>query len=345
MANLLNYKQFIGLVFFTVQGILFPCTLFSQDFAPQAGFQGSNAIYKDSSIFVAWAKKCVVRRGYINISDTTATYNGSNKASFGSAELACGMPGGTMDVVSLGDGGYAIVSFEKPVCNGEGYDFAVFENGLIPQNQPDKAFLELAFVEVSSDSVHFFRFPAVSTTPFDKQIGGFDYLDARNLHNLAGKYVANYGTPFDLDELKNVSPLLDVNNVRFVKIIDVIGTINPEFASRDVDSNIINDPFPTPFASCGFDLDAVGVIHQKNAIETNKIISIYPNPVQDFLFVRSDIEIKSIKIFDSSGKIIFSETSNSRFINISVNNYKSGLYVIVIQTNKFVYKQKFIKTN
>ena len=45
--------------------------------------------------------------------------------------------------VSLGDGGYAVVTFDKPITNGPGYDFAVFENGL------NDSFLELAFVVVS----------------------------------------------------------------------------------------------------------------------------------------------------------------------------------------------------
>jgi len=47
-----------------------------------------------------------------------------------------------------------------------------------------------------------------------------------------------------------------------VKVIDVIGTIDPQYASRDSFGNIVNDPYPTPFGSCGFDLDAVGVINQ-----------------------------------------------------------------------------------
>ncbi len=55
------------------------------------------------------------------------------------------------------------------------------------------SFLELAFVEVSTDSVHFVRFPAVSLTNPAVQTGAFGTTDARNIHNLAGKYIANYG--------------------------------------------------------------------------------------------------------------------------------------------------------
>src|SRR5262249_11088299 len=66
----------------------------------------------------------------------------------------------------------------------------------------------------------------------------------------------------DLQELAGRSPLLDVNNVKFVRVVDAIGTINPTFAAHDSLGNAVNDPYPTAFASGGFDFDAIGVIHQ-----------------------------------------------------------------------------------
>ncbi len=43
----------------------------------------SAQIHKDSSLITAWAGSCTVERGYINISDTTKTDQGSNRASVG----------------------------------------------------------------------------------------------------------------------------------------------------------------------------------------------------------------------------------------------------------------------
>jgi hypothetical protein len=63
------------------------------------------------------------------------------------------------------------------------------------------AYLELAFVEVSSDGINYFRFPATSLTPTDNQVSNTAYMNAANINNLAGKYIGGYGTPFDLDEL------------------------------------------------------------------------------------------------------------------------------------------------
>ena len=63
----------------------------------------------------------------------------------------------------------ATVTFASPIYNGEGPDFAVFENGFDIDDEYDPTgvlhFLELAFVEVSSDGENFFRFPAVTNVP------------------------------------------------------------------------------------------------------------------------------------------------------------------------------------
>ena len=57
-------------------------------------------------------------------------------------------------------------------------------------------------------------------------------VNASDIQNLAGKYRAQYGTPFDLDEMiGNIN--LDINNITHVKIIDVIGNINEPYSSYD----------------------------------------------------------------------------------------------------------------
>lgn len=221
-------------------------------FAPAAGQVGSSAIGHLDPSFVAWASSVAEwNRGPLNIANP-----GLGLASFGTAANALGPAEGLpTSVVSLGDGGWITLAFDRPIRNGAGADFAVFENGF------GDTFLELAFVEVSSNGVDFFRFDAVSLTATDVQVGGFGELDPTNLNNLAGKYRGGFGTPFDLQELVGVSPLLDVTQIGFVRIVDVVGSIDPAFATTDSRGNKVNDPFTTPFASGGFDLDGVGAIH------------------------------------------------------------------------------------
>ena len=130
-----------------------------------------------------------------------------------------------------------VLEFSDYISDNEGFDFAVFENSF------SETFLELAFVEVSSDGINFFRFPSTSLTDSSSNVGTFGNLEATNLNNLAGKYSAGYGTPFDLAELPDTS-LLNKQAIQYVKIIDVIGT-NSVYGSFDSNGNKIIDPFPT----------------------------------------------------------------------------------------------------
>ncbi|MDX2173010.1 MAG: T9SS type A sorting domain-containing protein [Bacteroidota bacterium] len=307
-------------------------------FAPPAGQFGTTAIYKDSSIIINWATNCKVTRGWQDISNTSI-----GKTTVGDSASAIGYADGT-NVVSLGDGGNAIVTFPSPIKNGVGFDFCVFEN---PFNDN---FLELAFVEVSSDGVNFTRFPATSNTQTLTQIGPFDLTsDATQLNNLAGKYKANYGTPFDLQELQG-TPGLDVNNITHVKIIDVVGNITNQFATYDKNNNVINDPWPTAFASGGFDLDAVGVIHQQpvgiNELNPFKIaFTIYPNPFQNSISIISNTEIISeYKLIDELGTLLQQQKINANNFSLITENLPSGFYFIEAKSlSGNTFTQKVIK--
>lgn len=240
-------------------------------FAPAAGKPGSTAIRNDSSCFVGWAKGCEVVRGYRDISlpDSGFADAGTPQSALGPA-----LQNGTL---SLGDAGIATLTFDAPITNGPGWDFAVFENSFLD------TFLELAFVEVSSDGKRFVRFPAISLSQIAKQTDAFGYTQPEKIHNLAGKYRLGFGTPFDLEELKD-SAGLDVTRITHIRIIDVVGSIQLPFAQQDSKGNIINDPWPTRFPSGGFDLDAVGVIHAIMSTPSNNQITIPsiklgPNPI------------------------------------------------------------------
>jgi hypothetical protein len=234
----------------------------SQPYDPGPDSEGSLAIPAESDRFLSWASKVTeLKRGLKNIALPDSGY-----ASAGESDFALGAAM-TNSVVSLGDGGSITLQFTRAIRNGDGADFAVFENGFGDE------FLELATVEVSSDGQHFVTFPAVSLTPTSQQVWSFGTLNPRNLHNLAGKYRLGFGTPFDLEELKNEAGL-DVNHILFLRIRDVVGSIKPEYATLDSQGNPINDPWPTTFPTGGFDLDAVGVIHE----ETGSL-AVYPSMV------------------------------------------------------------------
>jgi hypothetical protein len=305
--------------------------MFAQ-FPGPVGTAGSTAMHKDSSAFIAWATGCTVVRGYQDISNTSL-----GLASVGDSTMALGIAGSN-GVVSLGDGGYAILTFQHPIKNGIGFDFAVFENAF------SDYFLELAFVEVSSDGINYFRFQPTSNTQTTTQIGPFDNTgDATKINNLAGKYRANYGTPFDLQELDGIAGL-DINNITHIKIIDVVGSINPLYATYDINNNPINDPFPTAFPSGGFDLDAVGVIHQQvtglDEIGKDVFLIVYPNPVNNYesVTIKCSEKINEISVFNSSGLLGFKGQEK----DLSNLKLSQGLYILQINTNKGFTNTKII---
>ena len=231
--------------FYLLVLLVFSVELQAGPFAPAAGQSGSTAIAKDSAQWVAWATGW---NDYLPGSDLDAGFKTPEKA-LGKAL------GDSYDVVSLGNGGSITLTFERPIMDGEGYDFAVFENSI------SDTFLELAWVEVSSNGSDFYRFDNYSYTP--SQVSPFGVVNPTNIDGLAGKYKQGYGTPFDLSELKDIIGL-DLNNIGYIRIKDILGN----GSERDTLNNKIYDPYKT-ISSAGFDLDAIGVIHQAPLVQNS----------------------------------------------------------------------------
>jgi hypothetical protein len=319
--------------------ILFASSLSWAQFAPALGQPGAIAIHRDSSAIVAWANTVEIDRGLmqVNIDTIGDAWAGADEDALGRA--------GDNPTISLGDGGTATLGFEFPIKDGPGYDFAVYENSF------DGLFLELAFVEVSSDGERFVRFPALSLTDTSTGTSAFGYTQTSKVHNLAGKYPMNFGTPFDLSELQD-SVGLDIQSVRFVRIVDVIGTMLPEFASRDAEGRKVADPWPTPFPSSGFDLDAVAVMHNTDPASLENLASafdIFPQPCSDQAFLRiTEPSWKlpiTAKLLDMSGRCIqqFGSFSPEGTIAIDLSAVNAGTYFIELETSERVYRKLCVK--
>ncbi len=211
-------------------------------FAPAAGLSGSTAIAKDDNRFVAWATHV-----------QSINYGTNVTAFWQTPDLALGpATDNTNDVVSLGEGGTITLGFDATLSDGPGYDLVVFENGFADN------YLELAFVEVSSDDSHFVRFDTASLV--DAPAGAYGTLDTQQLEGFAGKYRVGFGTPFDLTWLKTRPEVLagtvDLSHITSVRIVDIIG----DGRTRDSLGHVVYDPYPTS-GSAGFDLEAVGLLN------------------------------------------------------------------------------------
>ncbi len=102
-------------------------------------------------------------------------------------------------------------------------------------------------------------------------------------------------------------------------------------------AGIINDPYPTPYPSCGFDLDAVGVIHKAAAgIKTQKdnvSLSVYPNPATDKIMISVSGEIPgglTATLTTIAGNILQTLTLSQAVSSISIQQYPAGMYYLVI---------------
>jgi len=221
-------------------------------------------------LFAGWAT------GYLNYLPADEVWSGP----WDDPEKALGPVTGDhfFGIVSLGDldadeiaadkpPGEITLTFDEPIFNGPGADLAVFENGLMAS--ADLVFGELGYVEVSTDNVHFARFPAVSLTPGPPL--PYMPIDPTDIYNLAGKHAnsndsgggefeGSFGTPFNLDDLRDHSMVLDglvdLNRIGYVKIVDIPGS----GAFADSQENPIYDAWLTG-GSGGLDLEAVGAVY------------------------------------------------------------------------------------
>jgi len=272
-------------------------------------------------------------------SSVSSYYASSNVGYFNDTSKALGEPTGEdSGLVCLGEvekgsnplstPGQITLDFSADgdvISNKKGYDFAIFENGFVANSAGSdeiavgQSFVELAYVEVSTNGVDFVRFPSVSLTPAPTGIrpteeypcGEYPFLTlgVSNLFNLAGKHtntpVNCSGTPFDLNDLVNdplVGDKVFLDDIRYIRIIDIPGHgyyYDQAYSASFLDpftrplynifgiDNPIYDGWPTDETG-GFDLDAVGVLEEQEYsadINLDGLVDLY-----DFVLFASSWE-------------------------------------------------------
>ncbi len=143
---------------------------------------------------------------------------------------------GSLDTVSLGNGGSVTVQFAgNAIVDGPGPDFIVFENAFYVDDNPDVVFAELATVEVSADGKTWTAFPCTATAPPYGSCAGWHPVYAnpgKNDIEPLDPAVAG-GDAFDLHDI-------GVSYARYVRITD-----RPDLQGQNG----------------VFDLDAVGIVN------------------------------------------------------------------------------------
>jgi hypothetical protein len=179
-------------------------------------------------------------------SNDNITLNLGSNSGFGFdnyPDVIYGAPGGTMDVLSLGNAGSITIVFNNYIImNGDGIDFTIFEN-------PFTGWEECAEVSVSDDGINYYTFicdqmdddgnglyeGCAGKDPVSIGLSDDEYRDP----SLSG------GDQFDLDDLG-----LDLETVKYMMITD-IGLCG---STASVPSG----------TSAGFDFDALAIINGIN---------------------------------------------------------------------------------
>jgi len=166
---------------------------------------------------------------------------------FGSEDQVLGPPdgggdeNGSLDVLSLGDGGVIVLSFEpNAIVDGPGPDFIVFENAFLQEaGDPASVYAEVGEVSVSDDGATWTTYPCTATAyPYGACAGWHPTYSAPGNGVSPADPATAGGDAFDL-------ATVGVARARYVRIRDASGEA---CTSQNVTKN-------------GFDLDAVAIVH------------------------------------------------------------------------------------
>jgi len=144
---------------------------------------------------------------------------------------------GSVDVLSLGNGGEIVVAFDVEIADGPGVDLIVFENAFQIAGDPDNVLAEPAEVAVSEDGTTWTAFPCTAKSAPYRSCAGWHPVYADKTTGVDPTDPAKAGgDAFDL-------ATIGVKRARYVRIRDM------------------NGRFPAKDGTAGFDLDAIAVLH------------------------------------------------------------------------------------
>jgi hypothetical protein len=172
--------------------------------------------------------------------------------------------------------------------------------------------------------------------------GGFNFLISGNFYadndlnfQALGKWIPGkwYNLKIEIDHVteKNIKYYLDNQLVH-----------TSPLSSKVVRANDLNFEFDND--GSGFIVDNI-IIKDMDYLEVSDVakteVSVFPNPASDFINIKSNEVIKSVKLYNASGSLVKTENNNSSKIDIS--SLLKGNYIISIETESGIETKKIIK--
>ncbi|HCM35274.1 DUF5074 domain-containing protein [Chryseobacterium sp.] len=129
---------------------------------------------------------------------------------------------------------------------------------------------------------------------------------------------------------------------------------NPTVVSAEINANeeLVITPITSGTANIVISFNSNGKVIDKTltvnsnaatlaTAEVKKLeFGIYPNPVTDILYIKTQEKVINVAIYDASGKLVNTQFSNGQ---VNVSMLPKGLYMLKAVTDKAVYQQKLIK--
>lgn len=164
---------------------------------------------------------------------------------------------------------------------------------------------------------------------------------------LPSQVSVNNATAIDLKSVVSDEDNLSVAIVKSIKSNSDINIVTAEINSNE---ELVLTPQSAGTATVVISFNSNGKIVEK-AISVNTTtlgrdeftkvkLSIYPNPVADYVNISTEDEIVEVVIYDVNGRTINTKLNNNQ---IDVSNFAKGFYIINVITDKANYTQKFIK--
>jgi hypothetical protein len=72
-------------------------------------------------------------------------------------------------------------------------------------------------------------------------------------------------------------------------------------------------------------------------------IKLSPNPVTDILNIENEFQINSIKVYNQLGQMVFGKEINNNNTQLELSNINSGIYNVLIETEKGTFNHKIVK--
>lgn len=87
------------------------------------------------------------------------------------------------------------------------------------------------------------------------------------------------------------------------------------------------------------DNNSIGIYEQQSL----NTVSVYPNPTQNEVNVISENAIESVRLYTLTGKLIKTHLVNNNVFRLSLKEYKKGLYLVSISTQKGIVNKRIIR--